>query len=555
MSKKEQDLADEAFARAIYAGALPLSIFSENPLWNDAFNILRPSYKPPNLHSLRKPLLEAEYSRVMELAKEKVQHAQCLTVISDGWTNIRGDGIVNFILATPSPVFHKAIEPGENRETGEFIGEELLKVIYDVGNANVLLIVTDNAKNMQSAWNIVRAEFPHIFTIGCIAHGLSLLAKDIMKVPRLSKLRNEAKTIVKTIKNKRVVLAIFRKKQQEKYGNKLVTLKMPNPTRFAGDEILFNALKNNKSALQETMISEEVRIDETVRGLILDDGFWHDITLAEELLKPIARGIKVLEGDAPNLSLVPRVLMDIKLQTINCLDKYSTVVNSSTRNTMLKQLSKRFEFCCKPVHKAAYYVDPRFRGEGLSDEDCLDCLEVIKQISDHLSLPTSEVIANAALFKAKKGFYERTILWEVANHPECDPVAWWQGLCEKQQMQPVASRLLSLIPSSSASERNFSTFQLIHSKKRNRLLGSRVEKLVAIRSNLYLLNEKVGKNSKKKCSSKDCLFYRNVEPTSLQVSYDSDDQLVWQYVPTPVNLSDEDSYESESSESESEFSN
>ncbi|XP_050305194.1 uncharacterized protein LOC126742556 [Anthonomus grandis grandis] len=91
ISKKEQISANAAFARAIYAGALPLSIFPENPLWNIAFNILRPSYKPPNLHSLRKPLLEAEYARIMKLAEEKVQNSQCLTLISDGWTNIRGD--------------------------------------------------------------------------------------------------------------------------------------------------------------------------------------------------------------------------------------------------------------------------------------------------------------------------------------------------------------------------------------------------------------------------------------------------------------------------------
>jgi hypothetical protein len=68
---------------------------------------------------------------------------------------------------------------------------------------------------------------------------------------------------------------------------------LPNPTRFAGDEIVFNSLRLNKVALQETVISEEVKIEDTIRRDILDVTFWQDITVAEELLKPIAMGIKV----------------------------------------------------------------------------------------------------------------------------------------------------------------------------------------------------------------------------------------------------------------------
>lgn len=297
-----------------------------------------------------------------------------------------------------------------------------------------------------------------------------------------------------------------------------------------------------KVALQETVISKDVKIEDSIRRDILDDTFWQDITIAGELLKPIARGIKVLEGDSPNLSLVPRVLMDIKVQIINSLKRHSSLINTSTSNTILKQVAKRFDFCCKDIHKAAYYVDPRFRGEGLSDEDCLNCLEVIKQISNHIDLPADEVIANAAMYKSKSGFYGRPILWEVASQNDCDPVTWWKGLCANQPLQPIATRLLQLIPSSAASERNWSTHQLIHSKKRNRLLGKRVEKLVAVRSNLYLLDENIGK---KKCSREDCLYYRQIEAASLVIDYDDDDQLLCQYAPNEATNSNEDPSDSE----------
>jgi len=47
----------------------------------------------------------------------------------------------------------------------------------------------------------------------------------------------------------------------------------------------------------------------------------------------------------------------------------------------------------------------------------------------------------------------------------------------------LARSLFSLVPSSSASERNFSTFSFIHTKLRNRLLIDKVQKLVFIKGN------------------------------------------------------------------------
>jgi len=74
---------------------------------------------------LSKPLLEAEYRRVMEASNAKINAAKSLALISDGWKSIRGEAIVNFILVTPSPVYLKTVVPGERREKGEYIAEEM----------------------------------------------------------------------------------------------------------------------------------------------------------------------------------------------------------------------------------------------------------------------------------------------------------------------------------------------------------------------------------------------------------------------------------------------
>ncbi|CAH1999727.1 unnamed protein product [Acanthoscelides obtectus] len=54
---------------------------------------------------------------------------------------------------------------------------------------------------------------------------------------------------------------------------------------------------------------------------------------------------------------------------------------------------------------------------------------------------------------------------------------------------PIASRILNGPPSSASSERNWSLHGLIHTSKRNRLSQDKIQKLVAIHSNL-VINEK-----------------------------------------------------------------
>lgn len=56
-------------------------------------------------------------------------------------------------------------------------------------------------------------------------------------------------------------------------------------------------------------------------------------------------------------------------------------------------------------------------------------------------------------------------------------------------LKKLAIQVFSMATSSSASERNFSTFGFIHSKLRNQLSVDRVEKLVYIKTNSNILSK------------------------------------------------------------------
>ena len=77
------------------------------------------------------------------------------------------------------PVFIKSVSTGEIQLTGHNIANIIKEVITHIGVNKVTAVVTDNAANMRAAWDILEAEYSHIFCNGCAAHTFNLLVKDI----------------------------------------------------------------------------------------------------------------------------------------------------------------------------------------------------------------------------------------------------------------------------------------------------------------------------------------------------------------------------------------
>ena len=70
-----------------------------------------------------------------------------------------------------------------------------------------------------------------------------------------------------------------------------------------------------------------------------------------------------------------------------------------------------------------------------------------------------------------------------------DSLFKWKSQFPNIKLSELAQDLLSINPSSGATERNWSTFGYIHSKSRNRLRNDLVEKLVHLCSNSSLVVE------------------------------------------------------------------
>eukprot|EP00253_Pinus_taeda_P012188 PITA_12188 len=124
-------------------------------------------------------------------------------------------------------------------------------------------------------------------------------------------------------------------------------------------------------------------------------------------------------------------------------------------------IDQRLKMMHSPLHAAACYLDPRLFG---------------------LSRHRDEEVMNGLIQAIEK------------LNP--DPV-----IAGALELQNFAICILSQGPSASACERNWNSFDHIHSKKRNRLLSERLEYLVYVHSNLQWALKNVAKVSSNSSTS------------------------------------------------------
>ena len=211
--------------------------------------------------------------------KQIIEKADCIAIISDGWSNVRRQEIINYILSTTQPVLYKSTDTRDNRHTGLNIAGQLKAVINDLGPQKVFALVTDNAANMKAhegslheGWSKVEESYPHITPIGCAAQALNLLLNDIMELKTMDTLYKRAKEMVRYVKGHPVIAAIYLTKQGE--TNKNTACKLPSNSRWGGVVIMFDSLLEGKESLQEMTISQSADMDSPIKRIFLDDVFW-----------------------------------------------------------------------------------------------------------------------------------------------------------------------------------------------------------------------------------------------------------------------------------------
>ncbi|XP_062112826.1 uncharacterized protein LOC133823982 [Humulus lupulus] len=173
-------------------------------------------------------------------------------------------------------------------------------------------------------------------------------------------------------------------------------------------------------------------------------------------------------------------------------------------------IDQKWEFQLhRDLHATAYYLNPRFRWSPNVSEHpdiktglykCMDRL--IKDQETYV-----KVDAQLDEYKYKRGLFGfRSSLTSYLTRP---PVEWWDNFGDEvPELKSFATRVLGLTCSASACERNWSTFNQVHTKRRNRLSTKKMNSLVYIMYNKKLKHKFFKKQSRRE--EDDPLIVENV---------------------------------------------
>ncbi|PKI78962.1 hypothetical protein CRG98_000603 [Punica granatum] len=147
----------------------------------------------------------------------------------------------------------------------------------------------------------------------------------------------------------------------------------------------------------------------------------------------------------------------------------------------------------RPLHAAAYYLNPQlhFSSEFRADREVMRGLYKVMdrmlddEERDKVDLQLEEFKHERGLFgfsSAKSMRFKKT------------PADWWESYgADTPELQKFSIRILSLTCSSSECERNWSAFEMVHTKRRNRLYQKKMNDLVFVMYNLKLKDKKIRK--------------------------------------------------------------
>jgi hypothetical protein len=377
-------------------------------------------------------------------------------------------------------------------------------------------VITDRASNCVAAGALVEQAYPHITWSPCVAHACDLALEDIFGLDHFKNVHLKTKEYVAFITNHHATLAAWREHQpqlapgssrqeaaelQRVYNLQLIK---PGETRFASAHLMLARVLEVKGKLQQYVVSDRwtsivgamKAADKAKAGeykaLLLSDGYWAVVHQAVQICTPIYKMLRKVDGETPMAGKVHRFNFDVSEHLQGNFSSDDAPMPAATIRAVRQIWESRWEQMHSPVHGAAYCLDPQFwEDDGLVTGGGDACVEDLFTMIDKM-LPDEEDQQAARLsyssFRTKEKQFGRP---SAVKDAPCMPAhQWWELYGQAHpQLQKVAVRLLSQPASACSCERNWSAYDFIHNRRRNRLTADRARKLVYVFTNGRLVNK------------------------------------------------------------------
>ncbi|XP_042472577.1 uncharacterized protein LOC122055277 [Zingiber officinale] len=469
-----QKIAHFMYQAAISFNAAHLDSFKE---MIEAIGQYRPNLKPPSYHELRVPLLQKEIIYTNELLKENRDECEkygC-SIMSDGWTDRKQRTLINFLVNSPKgTMFLESVDASAHVKIGTLLYELLDRFVERVGEKNVVQVISDNGSNYVLAGKLLQAKRPNLFWTPCAAHCIDLMLEDIGKIEVVRKTISRAIALVGFIYNHGSVLHMMRECTENK------ELARHGVTRFATTFLTLQSLHKRQKVLKRMFLSAqwiESKGAKDAKGKRANDivfmpSFWNNVTYTLKVMCPLVMVLRIADNETrPTMGYIYEA-MDRAKETIlksfdNNREKYTEVTNGL--------------FAC------------------------------IQKLIPSPELRDKIIIEELPVYKKSESLFGNEFAIRASNNKDqpMTPANWWKMFGNgTPNLKEFAIKVLSLTCSASGCERNWSIFEHIHSKKRNRLDHKKLQDLVYVKYNQTLKSRAVKKDKG------DPIVLRNIDGCS-----------------------------------------
>ena len=290
-------------ARFFYISFTPLEAIKGEAFQKMFNHIAGPGFKPPSYGELRGKYLKQEVAEIkesIEAHKAEWKKTGC-SILIDDWTNSYGVTICNFFVNSPKgTVFLKSLDASDNCKTVDGIFEMIDGIVEEVGEENVVQVVTRNESNYKAAGKMLVEKRRRLFWMPCAIDSINLMLEGFEK-----KLHIHRDTVAK---GKRITSYIYSRSSLIDllhHFTKGKDLVRPGVTKFATCYITLKCLYDNKGPLEKMFTSKQWKSSffagttcgKFVKGVVMDDKFWKSIVVCLIGASPLIKLLHLVSLD------------------------------------------------------------------------------------------------------------------------------------------------------------------------------------------------------------------------------------------------------------------
>ena len=110
--------------------------------------------------------------------------------------------LINFLVNSPERTFFfKSIDASDEHKTGEYLFQKLDEMVDEIGEENVLQVITDSHLSYVSATKMLMEKKRSLYWSPCAAHCIDLMPEDIGELKIHKEILESAKQIISFIYN------------------------------------------------------------------------------------------------------------------------------------------------------------------------------------------------------------------------------------------------------------------------------------------------------------------------------------------------------------------